>query len=342
MKRLLLTTIALSLLVACNGRRRGGGGVIRVSCNDGDTRVCTCPDQTQSSQICVNGRFGACACDTTGTDAGGTDGSEQNRDGSVLPDTGVPDGGFPDTGPGDTGAPDTGPTGCGSDFECSPPATICESNQCVPGCTSGGTPCNPPEVCDEGTGRCVSAQGQPCDVWNSNCPSGLVCTQQQGGTTTVCMPSGGAQLDQPCDPTTNNCATGQGTCVDLGFGFRCYPGCNAMTPNCTDGMDVCWVVGTDWGVCDLFQTCDPINPSCPVDRNCSLVTQDGQTACTAAGTAQQGQTCGAGNNCANGQGICLDIGMGPICQEACDPNGVDTCTTGVCTALQGLTWGICN
>lgn len=341
MKRLLLTTLALTLFVACDGRRRGGGGIIRVSCDDGDTRICTCPDQAQSSQTCFDGRFGACACDTTGTDGGALDGSEQARDGSVLPDTGVPDGGFPDTGMVDTGAPDSGQPGCGGDFECAPPATICENNQCVPGCANGGTPCNSPNVCDSATGRCMSAQGQACDVWNSSCPSGFVCTQQPGGMTTVCMPAGTAQLDQTCSPTGNNCAEGQGTCVDLGFGPRCYPGCDGAAPSCTDGMDVCWLVGTDWGVCDLFQQCDPINPNCPAGRSCAVVTQDFQTACIAAGSAFLGQDCTA-DGCASGQGICLNVGNGPICQEACDPNGVDTCSSGVCTALQNITWGVCT
>ena len=51
---------------------------------------------------------------------------------------------------------------CVEDSECAPPMTVCESGQCVPGCSQlGGIQCGPGEVCEMPTGRCI-ASGNLC------------------------------------------------------------------------------------------------------------------------------------------------------------------------------------
>lgn len=182
--------------------------------------------------------------------------------------------------------------------------------------------------------------GQSCTVSPDSCAPTSVCTGDATGATN-CVQPGFAQLNQACNPTSNNCAVGQGTCVDLGFGARCYVGCDGVTP-CANSGDICWLIGEAWGVCDLYQLCDPLTPGCPSDRTCSIAQSDGTCACSPRGNVQLNQPCmRPGMNCAPGQGLCLNVGDGPICYQVCDPNTTSTCTTGTCTALTGITWGIC-
>lgn len=58
---------------------------------------------------------------------------------------------------------------CTTDVECTPPATVCESRQCIPGCgQAGGLQCVGAMTCDANSGRCLG--DQPCigDVYEEN------------------------------------------------------------------------------------------------------------------------------------------------------------------------------
>jgi len=315
--------LALSLLgIGCGDERRGRGPLV-TACQNGRTRTCTCPNGTASVQVCMDERYGDCQCGSVPQDGGGDPGDGGPDGGANGEDSGIDgDGGVADLGgPADLGAPDLG----------GPP------DLGVPDLGVRDTGVRDMGVPDTGV---PDPLGQPCNVFDDLCGPNAVCTIETEPDTT-CQPEGSALLDQPCNRFSNNCASGQGTCVDLGFGGRCYRGCSEAV-TCPDAGDVCWLQGApgSWGVCDTFTECDPVAPSCPSGRTCSIVASDGTCACTAAGTALRGQSC-AGNNCAPGQGICLNVGQGATCYQACNPQGGTVCATGTCTPLQGIPWGIC-
>lgn len=271
-----------------------------------------CGDGTTSNQVCADDRYGACMCGAVADS------------GPVISD---PDGSMNNNGdaseqqPDATEEPDAGHMGH-NDAE---PMTSNDSGVVTPG--------------DAG-----SNIGQSCTIAPDSCVPASVCTQDTPTTeSTSCHAAGNAQLGQSCNPNGNNCAVGQGTCVNFGFGPRCYTGCNGTDPCPNSPNDICWLFGETWGACDLYQICDPLSPVCPSNRTCSIAQSDGTCACTPAGTAQRGQTCAPGtNNCAPGQGLCLNVGDGATCYQVCDPNtGTPACITGTCTGLTGISWGIC-
>lgn len=307
--------IAISVLaIACGEKRRGGGGVIRAVCQDGDLRPCMCGDGTTSNQVCADDRYGACMCGNTVADSGtmnnnnpdgnmngGQDASEQQDSTSPDDDSGM--------GPQDNGG---GPADSGV---VTPPDAGMNSNI-----------------------------GDSCTFAPDTCAPTSVCTQDSPtAEPTSCHQAGSAQLGQSCSVNGNNCAVGQGTCANLGFGPRCYTGCNGVDLCPNSPTDICWLIGETWGACDLFQQCDPISPVCPSNRTCSIAASDGTCACIPAGNVQRGQACVPGmNNCAPGQGLCLNVGDGPICYQVCDPaTGTPACISGTCTGLTGISWGIC-
>jgi hypothetical protein len=226
-------------------------------------------------------------------------------DDTTTPDTGTPDTGTPDTGTPDTGTPDTGVIGA----------------------------CDP----YDGTG-CANAD-EYC-----------VFVVQQNMFACRTLPAMNAH-ETACSQTLNDCAPGY-ACADLGSGSLCYKTCNqtgGTECGAVTGMSpdyVCTTIRIDnqdsvVGLCAGQDLCNPAEKAaaCPGGETCTLV-GNAETGCQPSGNAAVGQACSQADNCMAG-GICLNVGNGLTCYEACDtPN---PCTNGTdrCQGLMNLPWGIC-
>lgn len=154
---------------------------------------------------------------------------------------------------------------CAMDSDCSPPISICESNQCIASCVvPGGLVCAADEVCDSNTGRCVVVAG-PC-VQDSECaPPMTVCEGGQcvGG----CDEPGGIQCvpGEICDLITGRCAAGGPICLSDLDCNRPSEICNLYTGACEAG---CQTTGcTPPAMCDLTSghCVGSSNTACVVD-----------------------------------------------------------------------------
>jgi hypothetical protein len=150
----------------------------------------------------------------------------------------------------------------------------------------------------------------------------------------------------------NNCEQGY-ACADIGGGPLCYKTCDlqndqqcgAVTGMSSDYVCTGFTIGGQSSIVGLCVGQDLCNPAekaaaCPQGETCSIVSQSGETGCVPAGTAMLGDACNQQNNCMSG-GVCLNVGDGQLCYEACDAQ--NPCTTGTdrCQMLQGIPWGIC-
>lgn len=227
---------------------------------------------------------------------------------------------------------------------------------CRQACRQGGSDCDsidPDEafVCvggqDNTYGVCVGTGGSACDPLAnpSDCVLGEVCTSVPGTFETVCAPAGGTQLNGDC--SMNNCAQGQGICLTVSGQSSCFEPCDLTNRICNQPDALCFTIGNEtmsyaFGACVPQTPCDPVNPMCGAGETCSLL--NGRPFCWAAGDAQLGQACDINNNnCAEGQGICINLmGTGQLCFEACAAMG-GMCPAGqMCNGLQGLNFGICQ
>ncbi len=222
------------------------------------------------------------------------------------------------------------PTG---DAGTNPDATVSEMDAGSDGPDTGvvgpcnpldGSGCaNPNEFCvlqQNALGQCRLLPNQnpheaACDLQLQDCAPGYMCIVFQGEAGPTCR--------KTCDGLCN--------------------GVTGMSPNYSC---ISFVANAEYGVClGTGDTCTPANDMCPQGETCALVSQQGDTACTMAGTGQIGQACaGGGSGCA--EGVCINLGT-PTCYEGCDQMNPCASATAVCQGLQGpggtaLSFGICQ
>lgn len=250
-----------------------------------------------------------------------------------------------------TGRCETAQVNCSDDTQCSPPSSICESTQCIPGCTQvGGLQCTGGFVCNNSTGRCEPPSGctndttcgAPAAICENNacvpgcsqpggitCGAGTVCNNATGRCVTV---QGPCSTDANCSPPTTICETGQciGGCGQAG-GLQCNGNtiCNATTGRCDQGPTPCTTdafCGAPVNICNL-QTgaCDPGcgTTGCTAPEICNAATGRCYDPTVPVG-APLNSTCNANADCASG--VCFDFtpvasAIGRRCVTACGNSG---------------------
>lgn len=232
-----------------------------------------------------------------------------------------------------TGRCIAGQSMCTGDAQCTPPATICEQMQCIPGCTQiGGLQCTGGNVCNSTTGRCEATSGcssdqqcgapagvcenQTCipgcgQIGGLQCGAGSVCDTNTGRCVTV---TGPCQNDQQCGAPVGVCETGQCIpgCGETG-GLQCSGNtvCNTGTGRCDPGQAVCTSdaqCGPPSLICN-FNTGQCISgcqtTGCPANEMCSATTGR----CTPVNAGQPlNASCSADGDCASD--VCFDFGSG--------------------------------
>ncbi len=234
----------------------------------GQCVVCLDVSHCAMGEMCVNG---ACQSEVVPPPDAGI---------SLPPDAGVA--------PYDSG---TAAMTCNGDPECAPPATICESNMCRPGCTiQGGLMCGANEVCNNATGRCQVIAG-PCMVDGDCSPPMTVC--ELGQCVNGCGQPGGLQCNVPmvCDASTGRCIDGGPICLSDADCNAPTTICNPNNGQCEDG---CAVTG-----CTAPLVCDAARGHCSDAAGCAAdAREDDDTAATAAAITagmQSGLTSCAGD-----------------------------------------------
>lgn len=232
---------------------------------------------------------------------------------------------------------------CNVDTDCNPgpPTQVCIANVCVFGCGVDPTLCQTGEICDSGTGRCVTAP-MPCMTDVDCSPPMSVCEAPQ--CVPGCNQPGGIQCAAPtpmCDTATGRCTAGAtcnldadctGTdeiCVNNACVIRCNATggiqcvapqvCNASTGRCVAGNlplgDPCaddsqcasgfcfslTIMGTSHEVCSA--PCGR-GGDCPVNFTCAYVS--GMSFCLGENllTPQPNWDTPAGGSCSSGSNTC--------------------------------------
>ena len=244
-----------------------------------------------------------------------------------------------------TGRCEAGQVTCTGDVQCSPPNSICESGQCIPGCTQvGGLVCTGGNVCNAGTGRCEppagctqdSQCGAPARVCEAGqcvagcatpggltCGSGTVCDNTTGRCTNVQGPCTG---DPQCGAPARVCESGQCVpgCAEIG-GIQCsgQTVCNQGTGRCEQGGMFCTSdaqCGAPAQVCNL-QTgaCIPGcgTAGCPTGQTCNAGTGRCEMTPAPGGTVPLNGVCGTHSDCASN--VCFAFGgsVGSRCIQSC-------------------------
>lgn len=234
---------------------------------------------------------------------------------------------------------------CMNDQACTPPATICESSQCIPGCAQvGGLQCTGGNVCSASTGRCQPPSGcssdTQCGAPASVCELGQCvpgCGQPGGlqcGTGTVCDSTNGrcvtvqgpCQSDNQCGPPTGVCELGQCVpgCTQIG-GIQCSGNtvCNAGSGRCDPGGAVCTTdaaCNPPGTICDLGSgACVPGcgTTGCTPPQTCTVATGHCNNPGNPVGNLALNASCTTNADCASG--VCFDFagGIGARCVQSC-------------------------
>lgn len=226
--------------------------------------------------------------------------------------------------------------GCTTDASCHPPASICVSGQCIPGCSQvGGYQCASANACDATTGRCLSP---------SPAPTGIGMPVPGGSTSTTLCTS-----DASCQPPATICNLPAGTCVAGCQVSGCPAGqtCSAATGRCQTGGST--PPGTTPSGTGMSSTGAPLNAMCTRNADCSssvcfdFGTTIGKRCVSSCGTSAdcpQSFTCydeagakmcvsaqlfntpsafggAAGGSCTRGLDCHSDFCQGGVCVEVC-------------------------
>lgn len=189
----------------------------------------------------------------------------------------------------------------------------------------------------------VDVDGQPCDYWEQDCPSGFKCTTASiNGTLdeNVCRPvvPNAKGQGEPCD-AMDGAFDGYDDCGKGLYCFNvdddnqgvCMPQCTGEPdqPMCPDGFE-CTISGSSaFALC--LQSCDPLGDDCAENQVC--IPNDDSFSCAidqGDGDNPHGSPCMFANQCDNGH-ACVDASFVPGCQEGgccaqfCDLTANDTC-----------------
>ncbi|HMA96005.1 MAG TPA: hypothetical protein VKP30_25135 [Polyangiaceae bacterium] len=177
--------------------------------------------------------------------------------------------------------------------------------------------------------------------------------RESAGAVTACVAAGTGTSGEPCVDDAS-CAPGLG-CVEENGTAQCRPYCCHGNLSCLGGTycdsrprrelqstgERLWVSVCIAGVSCRFDDPYPCSAerkcSCPSGKACSVVREDGTTACVAPGIGTEGQPCPckAGYVCAGTRGTCLQV---------CDLDSqADQCSGGICQTSVSLPppWGLC-
>ena len=213
------------------------------------------------------------------------------------------------------------------------PGGSCDAiGMCVLNCNAGAA-CDTGVACERGVVDC-STGAAVCQAAGPK-PNGTVCRAATGqcdvtevcnGASTTC----GADIFTPNGAScTGGSCDGAGTCVTgCSAGQACSTGnaCELGLVDCSSGMTRClasgprsagYVCRAQAGECDVAETCNGSNLTCPADgyaangTSCTGGSCNGTNMCVVGCTA--GASCSTGNVCHIGQ---IDCGSGaPMCQR---------------------------
>jgi hypothetical protein len=193
-----------------------------------------------------------------------------------------------------------------------------------------------------------------CDpVTGGGCPSPQACVFVNPMIGSQCrmlasMPKG---HEAACDPSAQDCDRGF-SCIQLDANNAiCIKTCSAANGAVCDSLMgqsmrgyTCNIglQGTDVQLCGpRLETCQILNDMCPMGQYCELVSQTDR-GCVPEGTAMRGQACSPNNFCTKGS-VCLNLGAGGQCEQACTANMAGSCGAGGgCVGLQGIEFGVCR
>lgn len=210
---------------------------------------------------------------------------------------------------------------CTQDSECvpAPPARVCESNQCVNGCTEpGGIVCGgTTPLCDGATGRCVAPPSCNLDVDCGNpdqicvnlacltrCdrPGGLACSPGVCNTATGRCTATNQPLGADCNQDTE-CSSGFCLVLGGGVGF-CSQACG-RTAECDPTQALGCFPVDDMGFCMPGAAFNPpANLSTPAGGSCSASVNDCKSGVCDTGQGRCLERCFSNNRCSGQGGNC--------------------------------------
>ncbi len=164
--------------------------------------------------------------------------------------------------------------------------------------------------------------GSSCDLLRQDCPGGQACAFVDGAAR--CVSSGVGGDGSGCSRQS-----------DCRAGFWCESGicrrycCHQADEQCLEGQR-CLPSGDDIGACRAPDACSLVPQSgCPANQGCYVTRTDGVRNCVGAGTAREGESCSALNECEPGT-ICTTEG---ICARFCRISGDDCQSDQRCISL---------
>ncbi|MBI2372448.1 MAG: PPC domain-containing protein [Deltaproteobacteria bacterium] len=225
------------------------------------------------------------------------------------------------------------PPACSADSECGPPARICESSACSPGCGQpGAAACGTGKSCNMSTGRCEPVPPPPCTT-DAQCGApASVCNS--GACVPGCGRAGAAACTngQSCNASTGRCEVPTPACTtdaQCGAPARictagaCVPGCGRPGAAACTGGTACNSANGH---------CEDLPPPCTQDAQCAPPATICQAGACVPGCGAGG-ACGADQTCEVSTGHCIDLG--PVCAsdlECASPSTVCELALGRCVA----------
>lgn len=177
---------------------------------------------------------------------------------------------------------------------------------------------------DAGPAVCPGETG--CALGEAACAD-LTCGVTSEGT--ECRADGPASLNEGC-ASQADCGPGLG-CFEVAGEGRCLTPCCAseggcgVSERCTAGailIEASGAQSTGWGACVQASACDVLSgDGCYFDEGCFIVSNEGDTSCAPAGTAEVGDTCEVQTDCQAGL-FCAGVDNQLRCVRICAMDGV--------------------
>jgi hypothetical protein len=309
-----MSATALTFAVGCSDD--DGGNDDQEICNnglddDGDGMT-DCADAD-----CLNAQNCQVACDNDGICDAGEDSTNCPNDcaGTEICDNQLDDDG--------DGQVDCNDSDCASDSACS---SVC-NNDGTCDSAQGENETNCPNDCGGG-GDCSTTADL---VEQNGCGASEKCTLVDQSGSLGCATAGATDNYAECGSGgTDDCLAGAICAGAQGATPTCMPYCET-TADCPGGGLCLAAIDTaagQVGLCIPGDDCDPVDYDavCATGEGCYLASENGDTICATAGTAQAGDACQAPNDCAAGL-ACGQSGCVELCKDNAD------CTSGTCQGI---------